>query len=210
MYITGSRTVEESANVEFYEQTPNLPGSGPNWLFDLEGFTKVFNPVLENVSGSAGTSSSIPTAESSNNDVDFRVEIPNSSGSEAQTPPAAQGPEVQSVSAATNFTNAPRNDSTSAAADANEGYAGATDWDTSSSDDESYADGFQHLNLHENLASKQSKEVGESSQALQTAQPQGVSDMPGINLSVVLPPLPRVPDQNESNLQLERELSVVP
>ncbi|GKB57739.1 ribonuclease H-like domain-containing protein [Tanacetum coccineum] len=54
-----TRIVEENLHVQFSENTPNIVGSGPNWLFDIDALTKSMNykPVIaENQSnGNAGT-----------------------------------------------------------------------------------------------------------------------------------------------------------
>ncbi|GJR96681.1 putative ribonuclease H-like domain-containing protein [Tanacetum coccineum] len=53
-----TRIVEENLHVQFSENTPNIVGSGPNWLFDIDALTKSMNykPVVaENQSnGNAG------------------------------------------------------------------------------------------------------------------------------------------------------------
>ncbi|KAD4180043.1 hypothetical protein E3N88_28634 [Mikania micrantha] len=73
VYIKASRIIEESANAQFNEHTLNKPGTGPDWLFDLDSFTSVFNLVKEYVpvSQSATTDTSKGTRED-----DFRVELP--------------------------------------------------------------------------------------------------------------------------------------
>ncbi|GKD41206.1 putative ribonuclease H-like domain-containing protein [Tanacetum coccineum] len=58
--VFNSRTmiVEENMHVQFSENTPNIIGSGPNWLFDIDALTKSMNykPVIGNLSnGNAGT-----------------------------------------------------------------------------------------------------------------------------------------------------------
>ncbi|GKF31737.1 hypothetical protein Tco_0101535 [Tanacetum coccineum] len=54
-----TRIVEENLNVQFSENTPNIAGSGPNWLFDINALTKSMNyklVVIGNQSnGNAGT-----------------------------------------------------------------------------------------------------------------------------------------------------------
>ncbi|GJW76366.1 ribonuclease H-like domain-containing protein [Tanacetum coccineum] len=43
-----TRIVEENLHVQFSENTPNITGSGPNWLFDIDAITKSMNykPVV--------------------------------------------------------------------------------------------------------------------------------------------------------------------
>nr|GEU91460.1 hypothetical protein [Tanacetum cinerariifolium] len=59
--VFNSRTmiVEENLHVKFSENTPNIVGSGPNWLFDIDALTKSMNykPVFVGYqsNGSAGT-----------------------------------------------------------------------------------------------------------------------------------------------------------
>ncbi|GJU22611.1 retrovirus-related pol polyprotein from transposon TNT 1-94 [Tanacetum coccineum] len=43
-----TRIVEENLHVKFSEDTPNIIGSGPNWLFDIDALTKSmkYDPVV--------------------------------------------------------------------------------------------------------------------------------------------------------------------
>nr|GEV20819.1 hypothetical protein [Tanacetum cinerariifolium] len=54
-----TRIVEENLHVKFSENTPNIVGSGPNWLFDIDALTISMNykPVVtgNQYNGSAGT-----------------------------------------------------------------------------------------------------------------------------------------------------------
>ncbi|GJS79495.1 putative ribonuclease H-like domain-containing protein [Tanacetum coccineum] len=54
-----TRIVEENLHVKFSEDTPNIVGSGPNWLFDIDALTKSMNyePVVagNQSNGNAGT-----------------------------------------------------------------------------------------------------------------------------------------------------------
>ncbi|GJV13389.1 putative ribonuclease H-like domain-containing protein [Tanacetum coccineum] len=54
-----TRIVEENLHVQFSETTPNIAGSGPNWLFDIDALTKSmnYNPVVtgNQSNGNAGT-----------------------------------------------------------------------------------------------------------------------------------------------------------
>ncbi|GJT07274.1 putative ribonuclease H-like domain-containing protein [Tanacetum coccineum] len=54
-----TRIIEENLHVQFSENTPNIAGSGPNWLFDIDALTKSMNykPVVagNQSNGSAGT-----------------------------------------------------------------------------------------------------------------------------------------------------------
>ncbi|GJZ11639.1 putative ribonuclease H-like domain-containing protein [Tanacetum coccineum] len=59
VFNSRTRIVEENLHVQFSKNTPNIAGSGPNWLFDIDTLTKSINYkpiVLENQSsGNAGT-----------------------------------------------------------------------------------------------------------------------------------------------------------
>ncbi|GJQ91832.1 putative ribonuclease H-like domain-containing protein [Tanacetum coccineum] len=59
VFNSRTRIVEKNMHVQFSENTPNIVGSGPNWLFDIDALTKPMNykPVVaENQSNSnAGT-----------------------------------------------------------------------------------------------------------------------------------------------------------
>ncbi|GJU96006.1 putative ribonuclease H-like domain-containing protein [Tanacetum coccineum] len=59
VFNSRTRIVEENLHVKFSEDTPNIVGSGPNWLFDIDALTKSMNyePVVagNQSNGSAGT-----------------------------------------------------------------------------------------------------------------------------------------------------------
>ncbi|GJY85930.1 retrovirus-related pol polyprotein from transposon TNT 1-94 [Tanacetum coccineum] len=48
VFNSRTRIVEENLHVKFSEETPNIAGSGPKWLFDIDALTKSMNykPVL--------------------------------------------------------------------------------------------------------------------------------------------------------------------
>ncbi|GJV02353.1 putative ribonuclease H-like domain-containing protein [Tanacetum coccineum] len=48
VFNSRTRIVEENLHVQFSENTPNIAGTGPNWLFDIDALTKSINykPVL--------------------------------------------------------------------------------------------------------------------------------------------------------------------
>nr|GFB16124.1 ribonuclease H-like domain-containing protein [Tanacetum cinerariifolium] len=54
--------MEENLNVKFKENIPNIAGSGPNWLFDIDALTKSMNymPIAagNQSNGSEGTKAS--------------------------------------------------------------------------------------------------------------------------------------------------------
>ncbi|GKC02539.1 putative ribonuclease H-like domain-containing protein, partial [Tanacetum coccineum] len=59
VFNSGTRIVEENLHVQFSENIPNIAGSGPNWLFDIDALTKSMNykPVVagNQSNGNAGT-----------------------------------------------------------------------------------------------------------------------------------------------------------
>ncbi|GJT32949.1 putative ribonuclease H-like domain-containing protein [Tanacetum coccineum] len=59
VFNSRTRIVEENLHVQFSENTPNIAGSGPNWLFDIDALTKSMNykPVIagNQSNGNAGT-----------------------------------------------------------------------------------------------------------------------------------------------------------
>ncbi|GJZ36152.1 hypothetical protein Tco_0581969 [Tanacetum coccineum] len=48
VFYSRTRIVEENMHVQFIENTPNIAGSGRNWLFDIDALTKSMNykPVV--------------------------------------------------------------------------------------------------------------------------------------------------------------------
>ncbi|GJX93014.1 putative ribonuclease H-like domain-containing protein [Tanacetum coccineum] len=48
VFNSRTRIVEENMHIQFSENTPNITGSGPNWLFDVDALTKSMNykPVV--------------------------------------------------------------------------------------------------------------------------------------------------------------------
>nr|GEW07042.1 hypothetical protein [Tanacetum cinerariifolium] len=67
-----TRIVEENLHVKFSENTPNIAGSGPNWLFDIDALTKSVNykPVVigNQSNGSAGEKEKKDTKDLGNGD----------------------------------------------------------------------------------------------------------------------------------------------
>ncbi|GJT73937.1 putative ribonuclease H-like domain-containing protein [Tanacetum coccineum] len=59
VFNSRTRIVEENMHVQFSENTPNIAGSGPDWLFDIDALTKSMNykPVVagNQSNGNAGT-----------------------------------------------------------------------------------------------------------------------------------------------------------
>ncbi|GJV46705.1 putative ribonuclease H-like domain-containing protein [Tanacetum coccineum] len=48
VFNSRTRILEENLHVKFSEETPNIAGNGPNWLFDIDALTKSMNykPVV--------------------------------------------------------------------------------------------------------------------------------------------------------------------
>ncbi|GJV18034.1 putative ribonuclease H-like domain-containing protein [Tanacetum coccineum] len=59
VFKSRTRIVEENLHVKFSEETPNIAGNGPNWIFDIDALTKFMNyePVVarNQSNGIAGT-----------------------------------------------------------------------------------------------------------------------------------------------------------
>ncbi|GJX38374.1 ribonuclease H-like domain-containing protein [Tanacetum coccineum] len=59
VFNSRTRIVEENLHVQFSENIPNIAGSGPNWLFDIDALTKSMNYKLvfarNQSNGNAGT-----------------------------------------------------------------------------------------------------------------------------------------------------------
>ncbi|GJY21272.1 putative ribonuclease H-like domain-containing protein [Tanacetum coccineum] len=59
VFNSRTRIVKENLHVQFSENTPNIAGSGPNWIFDIDALTKSMNykPVVagNQSNGNAGT-----------------------------------------------------------------------------------------------------------------------------------------------------------
>ncbi|GJT05935.1 putative ribonuclease H-like domain-containing protein [Tanacetum coccineum] len=67
--VFNSRTkiVEENLHIRFSENTPNVVGSGPDWLFDIDALTRIMNyePIIAGIqsNGFAGTKASDNTGQ---------------------------------------------------------------------------------------------------------------------------------------------------
>ncbi|KAJ9547027.1 hypothetical protein OSB04_019570 [Centaurea solstitialis] len=53
VFNSSTRIIEESDNVRCNENTPNLPASGPNWLFDIDSLTNSLNMSSAVITGSS-------------------------------------------------------------------------------------------------------------------------------------------------------------
>nr|GEV77435.1 hypothetical protein [Tanacetum cinerariifolium] len=77
VFNSRTRIVEENLHVKFSENTPNITGIGPNWLFDIDALTKSMNykPVVagNQSNGSAGEEEKKDTEDTRNEEND----VPN-------------------------------------------------------------------------------------------------------------------------------------
>ncbi|GKD15389.1 hypothetical protein Tco_1199796 [Tanacetum coccineum] len=59
VFYSKTRIVEENLHIRFSESTPNVVGSGPDWLFDIDALTRTMNykPIVAGTqsNGFAGT-----------------------------------------------------------------------------------------------------------------------------------------------------------
>ncbi|GKG11385.1 hypothetical protein Tco_0342785, partial [Tanacetum coccineum] len=80
-WVFNSRTgkVEENLHINFLENKPNVAGSGPKWLFDIDSLTKSMNyePVTvgNQTNGDAGTETNDNEGTQSSDDKDAN-EVP--------------------------------------------------------------------------------------------------------------------------------------
>ncbi|GJY54213.1 retrovirus-related pol polyprotein from transposon TNT 1-94, partial [Tanacetum coccineum] len=62
VFNSRTRIVEENLHIRFSESTPNVVGSGPDWLFDIDALTRIMNyePIVTSTqsNGFAGTKAS--------------------------------------------------------------------------------------------------------------------------------------------------------
>ncbi|GJR56334.1 putative ribonuclease H-like domain-containing protein [Tanacetum coccineum] len=67
VFNSRTRIVEENLHVKFSEETPNIAGNGPNWLFDIDALTKSMNykPIVagNQTNGNAGTKENIDVGQ---------------------------------------------------------------------------------------------------------------------------------------------------
>ncbi|GJR05991.1 hypothetical protein Tco_0528975 [Tanacetum coccineum] len=59
VFNSRTRIIEENLHVQFSKNTPNISGSGPNWLFDIDALTKSMNykPVVAGNQSNGSTGS---------------------------------------------------------------------------------------------------------------------------------------------------------
>ncbi|KAJ9546591.1 hypothetical protein OSB04_019134 [Centaurea solstitialis] len=101
VFNSSTRIIEESDNVKCNENTPNIPGSGPNWLFDIDSLTNSLNMSYtvntgsgtEQVKESGPTFVMFPMPFEDTNDASTTVE----STSDDQTEPGAEKSDDQPI-----------------------------------------------------------------------------------------------------------------
>ncbi|GJV01288.1 ribonuclease H-like domain-containing protein [Tanacetum coccineum] len=96
VFNSRTRIVEENMHVKFSEDTPNIAGSGPNWLFDIDALTKSMNykPVVaENQSNGNPDTKACDDAGSAK-----KYDINGSSVKTPMVPPNKLGPDLNGKS----------------------------------------------------------------------------------------------------------------
>ncbi|GKD17128.1 hypothetical protein Tco_1206286, partial [Tanacetum coccineum] len=61
VFNTRTKKVEENLHIKFLENKPNVVGSGPEWLFDIDSLTKSMNYELVNVENQTNDDAGIAT-----------------------------------------------------------------------------------------------------------------------------------------------------
>ncbi|GJY85656.1 hypothetical protein Tco_0499682 [Tanacetum coccineum] len=106
VFNSRTRIVEENLHVQFSENTPNIAGSRPNWLFDIDALTKSMNykPVVagNQSNGSTGTKAcddagkarieTIPVEEEKKNAEDPGIESRNTTKWKDSEVPSTEDP----------------------------------------------------------------------------------------------------------------------
>ncbi|KAJ9567533.1 hypothetical protein OSB04_003499 [Centaurea solstitialis] len=101
VFNSSTRIIEESDNVKCNENTPNIPGSGPNWLFDIDSLTNSLNMSYtvntgsgtEQVKETSPTFVMFPMPFVDSNDASATVE----STSDDQTEPGSEKSDEQPI-----------------------------------------------------------------------------------------------------------------
>ncbi|GJZ38311.1 putative ribonuclease H-like domain-containing protein [Tanacetum coccineum] len=85
VFNSRTRIVEENLHIRFSESTPNVVGSGPDWLFDIDALTRIINyePIV------AGTQSNGFASTNASNNAD-----PKSSHDDGSNPSSNDGKKV--------------------------------------------------------------------------------------------------------------------
>ncbi|GJV60482.1 putative ribonuclease H-like domain-containing protein [Tanacetum coccineum] len=91
VFNSRTRIVEENLHIRFSENTPNVVGSGPDWLSDIDALTRIINyePIV------AGTQSNgFARTKASDNACQARKEIEPSSHDDGSKPSSDDGKKV--------------------------------------------------------------------------------------------------------------------
>ncbi|GKB71971.1 putative ribonuclease H-like domain-containing protein [Tanacetum coccineum] len=74
VFNSRTRIVEEDLHVKFSEDTPNIAGSGPNWLFNIDALTKSMNykPVVARNQSKCNVDPSFSSSSNDSLDVGFK------------------------------------------------------------------------------------------------------------------------------------------
>ncbi|GJZ86420.1 ribonuclease H-like domain-containing protein [Tanacetum coccineum] len=93
VFNSRTRIVEENLHIRFSESTPNVVGSGPDWLFDIDALTRTMNyePII------AGTQSNGFAGTKASDNAD-----PKSSHDDGSKPSSDDGKKVNTVSSTVN------------------------------------------------------------------------------------------------------------
>ncbi|GJR75912.1 putative ribonuclease H-like domain-containing protein, partial [Tanacetum coccineum] len=101
VFNSRTRIVEENLHVQFSKNTPNIVGSGPNWLFDIDALTKLMNYKLvvagNQSNGNAGTKAC--------DDADDEKKVNEEPGKEGGDPSKEDETDDQEKDASVNSTN---------------------------------------------------------------------------------------------------------
>ncbi|GKE82763.1 retrovirus-related pol polyprotein from transposon TNT 1-94, partial [Tanacetum coccineum] len=74
VFNSRTRIVEEDLHVKFSEDTPNIAGSGPNWLFNIDALTKSMNykPVVARNQSKCNVDPSFSSSSNDSLDAGFK------------------------------------------------------------------------------------------------------------------------------------------
>ncbi|GJW68552.1 retrovirus-related pol polyprotein from transposon TNT 1-94 [Tanacetum coccineum] len=73
VFNSRTRIVEENLHVQFSKNTPNIVGSGPNWLFDIDALTKIYDE--KKVTEEPGKEGGDPSKEGERDDQEKDVDV---------------------------------------------------------------------------------------------------------------------------------------
>ncbi|GKC35751.1 ribonuclease H-like domain-containing protein [Tanacetum coccineum] len=101
VFNSRTRIVEENLHVQFSENTSNIPGSGPNWLFDIDALTNSINykPVVarNQSNGNAGTKACDNAGEEEKMDTKYPGNENKASRKDSEVPSTEEPREDQRV-----------------------------------------------------------------------------------------------------------------